>query len=239
MGLDTVELVMKVEEAFGLTIPDQDAEKIQTVGDLYHYVQAELGGPPMATPGCLSAAAFYRLRRQLMGRFRVERRRIRPGSALDDLVPKARRREAWRQLGEAVGWRLPELARPDWVWAAWPASVVGLAAVEVVDWGRWAAFAPEAAGGLLVGLVFGSIPMTAAFLWLTRPLATVLPAADLRGLIPMILGSNSGVFRVNNPHGWNARDVWDALVAIVADQAGVAPGTIGEATSFVKDLGLD
>src|SRR5262249_16894428 len=82
MGLDTVELVMEVEEAFGITIPDQEAEKIQTVGDLYHYILATLGGPPLTTPGCLSAAAFYRLRRQLMGRFRIERRRIQPASTL-------------------------------------------------------------------------------------------------------------------------------------------------------------
>jgi acyl carrier protein len=42
MGLDTVELVMAVEEEFDLEIPDATAEKIFTVGDLHTFVVAEL-----------------------------------------------------------------------------------------------------------------------------------------------------------------------------------------------------
>ena len=38
-SLDTVELVMALEEAFGLQIPDEDAEKIGTVGDAIKYIQ--------------------------------------------------------------------------------------------------------------------------------------------------------------------------------------------------------
>ncbi len=38
-SLDTVELVMEFEEEFDINIPDEDAEKIQTVGDAIKYVQ--------------------------------------------------------------------------------------------------------------------------------------------------------------------------------------------------------
>lgn len=39
-SLDTVELVMEFEDEFELTIPDQDAEKIQTVGDAVSYIDS-------------------------------------------------------------------------------------------------------------------------------------------------------------------------------------------------------
>lgn len=38
-SLDTVELVMALEEEFGIEISDEDAEKIQTVGDVIKYIK--------------------------------------------------------------------------------------------------------------------------------------------------------------------------------------------------------
>ncbi len=38
-SLDTVELVMALEEEFGHQIPDEDAEKLQTVGDVVRYIE--------------------------------------------------------------------------------------------------------------------------------------------------------------------------------------------------------
>jgi acyl carrier protein len=38
-SLDTVELVMALEEEFGVEIPDEDAEKITTVNDAIKYIQ--------------------------------------------------------------------------------------------------------------------------------------------------------------------------------------------------------
>jgi acyl carrier protein len=38
-SLDTVELVMEFEDEFDLNIPDEDAEKIQTVGEAIKYVE--------------------------------------------------------------------------------------------------------------------------------------------------------------------------------------------------------
>ncbi len=38
-SLDTVELVMALEEEFGQQIPDTDAEQLQTVGDVVKYIE--------------------------------------------------------------------------------------------------------------------------------------------------------------------------------------------------------
>jgi len=40
-SLDIVELVMEFEKQFGVTIPDEDAEKISTVGDAVTYLEAK------------------------------------------------------------------------------------------------------------------------------------------------------------------------------------------------------
>jgi acyl carrier protein len=41
-SLDTVELVMAFEEEFGIDIPDEDAEKMGTVGEAIKYLQSNL-----------------------------------------------------------------------------------------------------------------------------------------------------------------------------------------------------
>ena len=38
-SLDTVELVMAFEEEFSVEVPDEDAEKLQTVGDVNKYIE--------------------------------------------------------------------------------------------------------------------------------------------------------------------------------------------------------
>ena len=42
-SLDTVELVMALEEEFGIEIPDEDAEKLATVGDALRYIEEKSG----------------------------------------------------------------------------------------------------------------------------------------------------------------------------------------------------
>lgn len=41
-SLDTVELIMALEDEFGIEIPDEDAEKAKTVGDVISYIDKKL-----------------------------------------------------------------------------------------------------------------------------------------------------------------------------------------------------
>ena len=43
-SLDTVELVMALEEEFGIEIPDEDAEKMMKVGDAIKYIETKSAG---------------------------------------------------------------------------------------------------------------------------------------------------------------------------------------------------
>ena len=42
-SLDIVELIMGIEEEFDIEIPDEDAEKLTTVGEAFEYVKGKLG----------------------------------------------------------------------------------------------------------------------------------------------------------------------------------------------------
>lgn len=42
-SLDIVELIMALEEEYDMEIPDEDAEKIQSVGDVITYIQSKQG----------------------------------------------------------------------------------------------------------------------------------------------------------------------------------------------------
>ncbi|MCS7202414.1 MAG: acyl carrier protein [Dictyoglomus sp.] len=41
-SLDAVELIMALEEEFGIDVPDEDTEKFKTVGDVVRYVEKKL-----------------------------------------------------------------------------------------------------------------------------------------------------------------------------------------------------
>lgn len=42
-SLDTVELVMAFEEEFGIEVPDEEAEKLTSVGDVTKYIESNAG----------------------------------------------------------------------------------------------------------------------------------------------------------------------------------------------------
>lgn len=84
MGLDTVELVMEIEEEFAIDFPDRDAEKIQTVGQLVDYVVDRLRSRRVRA--CLSQANFHIVRRILMSRAGARREDVRLGACLAPLA---------------------------------------------------------------------------------------------------------------------------------------------------------
>jgi acyl carrier protein len=100
MGMDTIEIVLEVEDEFGIRIPDEDAAMLQTVGQLHAYVCHLLR--PRAEAVCPSAQAFYRFRRALLARQPVPRRCVRPSSRISRLLPDECR-DRWPAVAEAVG----------------------------------------------------------------------------------------------------------------------------------------
>jgi hypothetical protein len=107
MGLDTVELVMRIEEEFSIDLPDWELSSVRTVGDLYALVLSNLD----TTPACLTSKAFYRTRRAMMDALNLPRRSIRPSTSLDPLLPSESRIERWNEIGAAINLDFPRLRR--------------------------------------------------------------------------------------------------------------------------------
>lgn len=61
MGLDSVELLMSVEEKFGIRIEDSEAEKIYTVQNFVDCVYSKIITNP--NEKCLTQIVFYRIRK--------------------------------------------------------------------------------------------------------------------------------------------------------------------------------
>jgi len=80
MGLDGVELLLAVEDAFHIHLADDEAGSVYTVGDLHNLVISKLQGQD--SKRCLTSVAFYRTRRGIIDTLGIDRREVRPATHL-------------------------------------------------------------------------------------------------------------------------------------------------------------
>lgn len=109
MGLDGVEIVLAVEEAFGIAIPDADAAEMITPAMMIAYVQ-EAVGSRADTKACISQRAFHRVRAGLIKATGVERSMVTLDTKIKTLFSGPRRSEMWKAFQDhtAIG-ALPPL----------------------------------------------------------------------------------------------------------------------------------
>lgn len=243
MGLDAVEIVMEMEEEFDLTIPDSEAQEIETVGDLYRYVLGRLGlddDPPatpvtLAVPGepCPNLVVFHRLRRSLMHACGIARGAVKPSADLADLLPIRRREENWRRLEQSLGVRLPWLA-PNEFDLGTRALCNGLLAIACAT--AYLAYAFDWTYILLASLL--TIPLLWAYLSRPEPrefpdgFETVGAAVHtLAATRPNLLGRQR--IRADDRA---ALSVWRRICEIISEQLDVRMDQLTEETHFVRDL---
>lgn len=233
MGLDGVEIVMEVEERFGISIADDEASKAETVGQLASLVTSKL--PPADTVACHTARVFYRLRRDLIGRIGVARADVRPEAETLTLLRRGTTdtRTAWRATEAAVGLQLPplELPRPLFyalvaTWLSVPASLIWLAA---------------GTGGWPVRLLLSAASVVLAVLATigTRPWETIVPVGSrtFGGFVESIARRNVGRL-IGETRAWTEEDVLGAIREIVAEHMRLDPAKVTRDARFVQDLGV-
>lgn len=228
MGLDAVELVMSVEDAFQINISDEEASKTTTVGELHDLVLSKLtikgNDDEQSSRRCLTSAAFYRVRRAMVEVLRIDRRKITPTTELRDLLPRPKRRENWDLIKQAINLKIPKLS---------PNLGVILIKFAIL-------IAVGIASGLLqyVGIWGLTIVSLIAALVMTKfmpALHTSLPASTVGALAEQVYLANVKQLSEDN-RGLNEREVWDALKKIIISQLGVKPEEVTPEARFIEDL---
>mgnify|MGYP001826585830 FL=1 len=234
MGLGAVELVMEIEESFDIDLSNDEAERIETVGDLYHAILVKTGQRAGDTDRCLTAATFYELRRALQSRLEIDEG-VQPKTRLDEFLPRRGRRSAWRALSREMDLRFPKLQRPSWL------VVLGCLGVTVATIGTYLRFSPAIGSGAsgivaLLALVFS----TATAVTITRPFALETDESfqTIRGLVQTLVAMNYAKLSARH-QSQRPTDVWNVLQWIVAEQLGVDKERVTPEASLVYDLGLD
>jgi acyl carrier protein len=230
MGLDGVELIMAVEEAFGVSISDEEAGQIRTPRQLCDVVAGKVRTVEPSV--CLTQRSFYLLRRTFRGKLAVPRSRFRPETPLEQLVPLDNRRVAWSELREDVGavvWpkmRLPTSLTTVFVSVAvvlWAALAWRLTAAKVR-----LAYSVIAAGLLSVAVLAGAISV--------RPLHTSLAGQTVGTLAEYVATFNPFLLSPESTE-LTPEKVRLEVRKIIIEQLGVRADFSDDA-DFVHDLGV-
>ena len=104
-------VVQKLEEEFGVMLPDDELTSVRTAGQLYRLIQLELTTQPNPPP----ELAFHRLRLALQADSRTSRTVLRPSTPLALIFPRALRQEQWKHLANSTNLTLPPLRLPRWL----------------------------------------------------------------------------------------------------------------------------
>jgi acyl carrier protein len=231
MGLDAVEIVMAVEDAFDIRIEDAEAEKLLTPRQLIDCVQGKVSGATSNT--CLTQRAFNLLRKSLLRHGDWKRRDIAPGVALATLMPKQKRRALLEQITVELGIKKP----PEFVRARWLNILLLVGSLLA---GLLAAIATghllqSVAIWIFIGVAIGTAGIA---LRLTKPLCQEFPAnlKTLGDLARWVMTHKSDLADAT-PTGWTREQITARVREIIVEQLGVKPG-FSEDANFVKDLGL-
>jgi len=222
MGLDSVELVLSVEEEFGINIDDADTVNLVTPGILSDYVIGRLGCVDVINGRCLSQVGFYRIRSALVRQFGARRNEVRPDSPIRNFLSRNIRQQ-WAQLQKTIdATQLPGLECK---------KSIAYSIQIAMPFGGLALL-------LLVGAPGWMLVLVSCVLWLFAVIVTdrigdVIPEslATVGALVPYV--------RIKNQEEWTREYVLQKVIQITSVQVGVPIEKIHSDSHFVKDLGID
>ena len=221
MGLDSVELLIEVENTFEVTIPDAVAQEVLTVGDIVAAVCAQLRGQP--TTRCRTQHFFYRFRRSLPHSGRSACTPVAPLRALVDTPA------TYRLLAADTGLNFPPLELPRWYQHTATSLFISyliLLTAGALYYGWWWT-------GVMVGLAIVLLRIDNR---LDAKYRQLVPGVTLRQFVLQLTTRN---YREVPYSGYNEREIYSVGREIVIDKMGVAAEEVNPDARLSKDLGID
>jgi len=234
-----LELVRCVENEFAIYLSDEDLSDIYTFGNLHNLLVRKLG----AAPDCLSAKAFYQLRKGMVAVLGVERGSVRPTSFLDDIFDKKRIRAQWEELERQSGLKLPKLQQNSgWKHSMRAMSCLVSASCTMLAFEE-ARFIPYLKGfwGMVMIYLIGFILywlLTYALLELTRFRRTETPVFTLAELARVVLSMNRDQFAETDSSKTTKDQVWLRLTSAIEKNLGWELERITPCETFAEETGI-
>lgn len=233
MGLDSVELLMAIEDSFQIVIENEEVADVKTIGDMHRLILQKL----KIKKGdiCLTGAAFYRTRCVLLSATGAKRGEIRPATLLKTIMPWRRRRRMWQDMKATIALNTPDLHHP--VWFTWCSLIIAIPAAILLILGTLS-FLPL---WPLVGLMIATVLVIDAALYRFTPgLAIAFPEKNMNAgqLAQHVLARNYAKLakEVSNS---GELEVWESLCLVIENQLCIDAKTIRPDQSFIYDLGID
>ena len=233
MGLDSVEILMKVEETFGIKIPDVEAQNIVTVGDLHNAAWRHLSGKH--SDKCQSQKLFYKLRRSFADKYEFPPQQLNPETSPDKIFPKINRRQEYLRFSAETSLTLPDLILAGF-WQKMLTSVgfvaigggliTSLILINFFDYSKWSLFIPVA--GIIITVTLSQ---------LLDPKRVLINADTMRVFTQQTLNLNYSALSGKNE--FNRTEIESVIDHIIINQAGLDPGEVTADKKIGDDLGID
>lgn len=236
MGLDGVELVMTIEEEFGIEIDDRSAEHLVTPRHVIEYVMARVNTSPASQ--CTSLKTFNRFRAAAVACFQVARSKIQRTTHLAEVVPQQSRVHAWEQLRLQMGAKVwPELVRPSSLSIA-----IALAGALVFIVSFCAVCVVSPLKSLLPAGIIGGLLAGAAIWGMDRSTRSFRRAFPPRLNTVEKLVRYLAVFQCEFTDGaatrWSRDEVAARIRELTIDQLGIKESDYDEDARFIEELGM-
>ena len=230
MGLDGVEIIMAVEEAFDIRIEDSEAEKILTPRNLIDLIMAKVQLSGSAV--CLTHRSFNLVRGFFVRTFDRNRSALAPRTALRSLLPTGNRLALVTRFATDLGVPAPVLERAGWL-KALLLSLVGIA-------GFTAAFVALQLNAPLGLPILAAVAVTGAVaVFATRFRRTEFPKGlETIGDLSRWLMVHKPGLATPSPSAWTREQIAAQVQQIVIQQLSCEKYYHQDA-HFVNDLGLD